>query len=85
MNVTETVLDFFNKRGGLPGASLDDQLQCHYLDRKIIDSMGIIEMVSHFEKTFGIHFDVELLQSDEFLTVGGLISIIGRLTGKIET
>lgn len=79
MNVTETVLDFFQKRGGLPGATLDEQLNCSYLDTKVIDSMGIIEMVTEFEQAFGIRFEVEELQSTEFQTVGGLIAIIERL------
>jgi acyl carrier protein len=79
MNVTQTVLDFFDSRGGLPGSTQDEKLACAYLDAKIIDSMGIIDMVSHFEDSFGIRFEADDLQSEEFQTVRGLISVIEKL------
>ncbi|MFN0075075.1 MAG: acyl carrier protein [Prosthecobacter sp.] len=79
MNVTQIVLEFFDSRGGLPGASQDEKLACAYLDAKIVDSMGIIDMVSHFEDIFDIRFDADDLQSQEFQTVGGLIGVIEKL------
>ncbi len=79
MNVPQIVLEFFESRGGLPGSSQDEKLACAYLDAKIVDSMGIIDMVSHFEDTFGIRFDADDLQSQEFQTVGGLIGVIEKL------
>ena len=79
MNVTQIVLEFFDSRGGLPGTCQDEKLACAYLDAKIVDSMGIIDMVSHFEDTFGIRFDADDLQSQEFQTVGGLIGVIEKL------
>jgi acyl carrier protein len=79
MNITQTVLDFFDSRGGLPGTTQAEKLACAYLDAKIVDSMGIIDMVSHFEEAFDIRFDAEALQSQEFQTVGGLIHVIEQL------
>lgn len=79
MNAADTVLTFFESRGGLPGATVDEQLACLYLDEKILDSMGIIELVTHLESTLAIRFDAEHLQSNEFQTVGGLIRIVERL------
>ncbi|MCG3778465.1 MAG: hypothetical protein JW388_1186 [Nitrospira sp.] len=79
MNVTQIVLEFFETRGGLPGTTQDEKLACAYLDAKIVDSMGIIDMVSHFEDTCGIRFDADDLQSQEFQTVSGLIGVIEKL------
>lgn len=79
MNVTESVLAFFDARGGVSGSTREKQLRCAYLDEKILDSMGIIEMVSHFEETFGVRFEADHLQSLEFQTVGGLVQIIEQL------
>ena len=79
MNITDTVLEYFESRGGLPGATTEAKLACAYLDAKIVDSMGIIEMVSHFEEVFGIQFDADHLQSPEFQTVGGVVAIIDQL------
>jgi acyl carrier protein len=79
MTVTDTVLEFFKQRRGIPGATLEEQLACHYLDVKVIDSMGIIEMIAEFETAFGIRFSAEDLQSTDFQTVGGVIALIERL------
>ena len=79
MNVTQTVLEFFDSRGGLPGSTEQEKLACAYLDAKVIDSMGIIDMISHFEDTFGIRFEADDMQSEQFQTVGGLVQVIDKL------
>lgn len=79
MNVKQIVLDYFSKKGGLPGSTTEEQLTCAYLDSKIIDSMGIIEMITYFEDTLGIRFSPEDLMSQEFQTVGGLITLIEKI------
>jgi acyl carrier protein len=82
MNVTDSVMAFFDARGGLPGTSREDQLRCAYLDEHVLDSMGIIEMVSQFEETFGVRFEADHLQSLQFQTVGGLVQIIEQLRSR---
>jgi acyl carrier protein len=79
MNVTQTVLEFFDSRGGLPGSTEQEKLACAYLDAKVIDSMGIIDMISHFEDSFGIRFEADDMQSEQFQTVGGLVQVIEKL------
>jgi len=79
MHTQDIVFKFFDEKGGIPGNGLQEKLACHYLDIKIIDSMGIIEMVTLFEDSFKIRFEAEDLQSNEFQTVGGLIELIDRL------
>jgi acyl carrier protein len=82
MNVADSVLAFFDARGGLPGATREEQLRCAYLDEHVLDSMGIIDMVSQFEETFGVRFEADHLQSLEFQTVGGLVQIIEQLRSR---
>lgn len=79
MHTQDIVFKFFDEKGGIPGNGLQEKLACHYLDIKIIDSMGIIEMVTLFEDSFKIRMEAEDLQSNEFQTVGGLIELIDRL------
>lgn len=79
MHTQDIVFKFFDEKGGIPGNGLQEKFACHYLDIKIIDSMGIIEMVTLFEDSFKIRFEAEDLQSNEFQTVGGLIELIDRL------
>lgn len=73
MDVRERVLAFFAARGL---ASDGDDVA--YLDEGLLDSMGIVMMISEFEEEFGIRFTPDDLQSEEFATVGGLIQTIER-------
>jgi hypothetical protein len=83
MDTKTGVFNFFsrNARTALP-ASLADVLACHYLDEGLIDSLGIVIMISELEPEFGIHFSAEDMQSYEFQTIGGLIALIDRLRGQ---
>ena len=79
MDTRRLVLDFFarNARGPLPPD--DSALECHYLDAGLIDSLGIVTMISEFESALAIRFSAEDMQSYEFQTIGGLIQLIDRL------
>jgi acyl carrier protein len=83
MDTTQVVFRFFEQRTGIPGASRREQLDCHYLDVGLVDSMQIVELVMELEGTFGIRFEAEDLQSDDFQTVGGLIGLVDRLRGAL--
>ena len=82
MDVNQIVWEFFQRHGGLPGATREDQLNCHYLEARVIDSMGIVEMVSELETTLGIRFEAEHLQSVEFQTAKGLMALIGKILAQ---
>jgi len=78
MNVKDTVITFLESYKPLLGNTEEEKLSCLYLDKGIIDSMGIVLMITEFEEKFGIRFEAEELQSPEFQTVGGLIRIIEK-------
>ena len=79
MNVTQEVIAFLESQNPIPGGTEDEKLQCRYLDVGVLDSMGIVMMITEFEEKFGIQFNGDHLQSDEFLTVGGVVGIIEQL------
>ena len=78
MNVEEEVLLFFKSKGAIP-EKREEQMSCTYLEEKLIDSMGIIEMITEFEKLFDIYFETHHMQSVEFRTIGGLVTLIENL------
>jgi acyl carrier protein len=83
--IRKTVLNFFSHQGkkSLTGATEAERLDCNYLDIGVIDSMGIILMVTEFEEKFDIRFTAEDMQSYEFQTPAGLIRLIEhRLSEK---
>ena len=81
-NVKEKVFDFLRPKGEIPGQTEEEQLACAYLDERVVDSMGIVEMIMAFEEEFGIHFEPQHMQSPEFRTIGGLIALIEQLMGE---
>jgi acyl carrier protein len=72
----EAVVEFFRKLLPIPGATLQEQLGYEYLTA--LDSMGVVQMVTDIEATFGIEFSPEDMQSNEFRTVGGVLAILQR-------
>lgn len=79
VDVRAEVIRFMESRNPIPGKTESDKLNCRYLDDGVIDSLGIVEMIVAFEEKFDVHFESDDLQSLEFQSVGGLISIIERL------
>ena len=84
MNVKEKVITYMNDNAmsSLPTGEEKGVLECYYLDQGIIDSIGIINMITSFESEFGISFDAKDMQSYDFQTIGGLIRIIESKTAK---
>ena len=78
MSIKDSVLSYFSEKKTFPDQ--EQMLACRYLEAGIIDSMGIIELIAHFEDRHNIRFEAEDLQSDEFQSIGGLVSIIERLS-----
>ena len=54
------------------------------LEEKVIDSMGVMELIAFIESNFGIEFTDEDLTVDNFGTLGAIISIIKRKDGRKE-
>ena len=75
-SVKQTVLGYLESKGQVPGSSEEDKLCYQYLENRLIDSFGIIEMVATFEETFGVRFEPHNMQSEDFSTIGGLVKLI---------
>lgn len=81
----DAVFAFFRSKGRIPGKDEAEQRGFDYLDGALLDSFGIVEMVTEFEARFGIKFSTDDLQSPAFRKIGGLIDIIDRLRGGAQT
>jgi acyl carrier protein len=73
------VLRFFLSKGDISKLTQEELFEYRYLDNGFIDSLAIVEMITIFEEEFNIHFNPKIMQSNEFRTIGGLISLIERL------
>ncbi len=82
MTVAQAVLEFFQSKGDVPGATEAEQLQCNYIAAELLDSLAMVEMISHMEKKFGIRFQPEDMQAEDFATIGGLVRLVSQKTGR---
>ena len=84
MSAKKTVIEFFtNNSEGL--LSLDDEeklLNCNYLDEGVIDSFGIVVMITELEEKLNVKFTAKDMQSYEFQSIGGLISLLEEKIGN---
>ncbi len=74
------VLEYLESKGPIPATTPEEKLDYRYLDRGHIDSFGLIEMISHLEQKLGVRFEPKHMQSEEFRSVGGLITILQKLS-----
>src|SRR5918911_961174 len=73
-DVKQAVLGYLGARGEIPGDSEQEQLEFNFVDSGFIDSLGIVEMVTALEDRFGVRFEPEDLQAEEFRTPGGVVA-----------
>jgi D-alanine--poly(phosphoribitol) ligase subunit 2 len=78
------VTKWFEKRGGIPGNSLEEKLAVNYFNSGLIDSLGVIEMITEMEKHFRIRFTEMHFQDRRFSTIGGLGEIIRNLSRQTK-
>ena len=77
--IVAAVLGYFRTIPNFAALSEDDQLQCRYLEREILDSLGIVGLVAELERAFVVQFSMDDFESDEFQTPAGLVALVERL------
>lgn len=70
------------RAGPVPGETLAEQLDVDMFAAHLIDSMGVIELVSAAEERFAIRFTETQFQERRFSKIGGLAAIIGELARR---
>lgn len=70
------MLRLIEKKGRLPEEVDPDSF--NYFDSGYVDSLGIIKFMVEIEHFYGIEISDSDMESAEFKTVGGLVSIVSR-------
>ena len=60
------------------GPSLDDE-NTDLFESGIIDSMGVIELVSFIEERYDVSLDAKQMSADNFKTVNSILSLIQKV------
>ena len=75
-SIRQFVLRLIEKKDKLPKNVNVDSF--NYIDSGYVDSLGIIKFVVEIESLYDIEISESDMESLEFRTVGGLVSIISR-------
>ena len=79
-NAEQLLRDFFTRHGKRPPpADREAFLRIRYLDEELIDSLGIVSLITEIEEHCAIRFSADDLESYEFQSIGGLLGIVERL------
>jgi acyl carrier protein len=74
--VKDFVFQYFTKIGSIPGKSEKDRLKFDYVQSQMLDSLGILNLITDIESKFKIVLQGDDLESPAFKTIGGLIQTI---------
>jgi acyl carrier protein len=73
------LIGWFEQHGAAPAGSPEQVLATNYFDAKLIDSMGVIELIADAESEFDIAFTELHFQDRRFVLVGGFAEIVSEL------
>jgi len=76
------VLGFFSERGAIPGDTEEERMACDYIYANLVDSMGMVELITGAEAELGVELSQQDFEDPRFKTVGGLIEILAGKLGS---
>jgi len=76
--IYDEIVSLLEKRGPVQGNSDQEICNYRYLDAGHVDSLNIMQFILEIEESFDISLSAEDTQSDEFRTVGGVITLVER-------
>lgn len=79
MDSREWVRRWFEAKGPIPGATLEEKLATDYFEAGLIDSLAVVALVGEIERTFGVRFEDRHYREPRFSKIGGLGDIVAGL------
>lgn len=75
------LVSWFGERGQVPSGSREEQVGLNYFDAGLIDSFGVIELISDIERECGVEFSSEDFLDRRFSSIGGLADVLVEKMG----
>jgi acyl carrier protein len=79
VNVQKQLIGYFKEKSD---TSVDSKTLL--LEEKVIDSMGVMELIAFIESKFGVEFTDDDLTVDNFKTIDSIMSVIMSKAGEIQ-
>jgi len=84
MNIQNKIEEFFIERGNVLENSDNEKFSIDYLAMGILDSLGLVELISFIENTFDVTLSQDDLESKEFRTINGLANIVQLVNSTLK-
>ena len=81
MSVVGAVKEFLTEQEYIKSAEVIDESES-LLERGIIDSVGVLNLVSFLEETYGINIDEDDLMPENFDSLSAISSYVNRKNGS---
>ena len=77
------LVEHFAANGELPpGEAAEGLLEVNYFERRLLDSLGIVQMIVGLEEDFGVRLGPDQMQDPRFCTIRGLSQIVGEAQAR---
>ncbi len=77
--VKEWIVNFFEKRKGIPGETEEEKLKVDYFQTGLLESIEVVDLILGIEEKFEVKFTPERMQDRRFCYIGGLANIISEM------
>lgn len=75
-DVLNWLVDWFKQRGPVPGVNVVEHIRSNYYESGLMDSLGVLTLITDVEEHFGVRFSSEDFQDRRFSTIEGLSQMI---------
>ncbi len=81
MSIVGAVKEFLTEQKYIKSAEVIDESES-LLERGIIDSVGVLNLISFLEETYGINIDEDDLMPENFDSLSAISSYVNRKNGR---
>jgi hypothetical protein len=74
--INNEVVLFFTSRGKFPEGRSKEYLDINYISSGLLESIEFITLITEIEEKYDISFTNEEIQSPQFRTISGIVSMI---------
>jgi acyl carrier protein len=80
-DIENWIADYLRREGRAGDADLDALAEENFVERGLIDSLGIVMLIVGVEDEFGVRLGPEQMQDPRFVTIRGLAEIVAESAG----
>jgi len=76
VNARDWLIAYFGQHGKLNGREVRELADENFVSMELLDSLGIVEMLTGIEEDFGVWLEPAEMQDPRFCSISGLAEIV---------